>query len=87
MLKVLLILIASAMAQDFSETVSGKIIGIDDTSEIAVETSPGKQLLVDIHHAQTGDHIGTPIALERVVIAHGHFQGDRFIAESIHKGQ
>ena len=75
-----------AQAQAYPEMVSGVIIGID-AQNIAIETSPGKQLVVNISAAKSEDHIGSPIEVGRVVVVHGWYRGDKFFAGAVHKGQ
>jgi hypothetical protein len=76
----------AAHAQPYPEMVSGVIIGID-AQNIAIETSPGKQLVVNISVARSEDHIGSPIVVGRRVVVHGWYRGDKFFAGAVHKGQ
>jgi len=98
MLKILVVAIAAfigiagviltenvAWSQAYPEMVSGVIIGID-AQNIAIETSPGKQLVVNISAAKSEDHIGSPIEVGRVVVVHGWYRGDKFFAGAVHKG-
>jgi hypothetical protein len=79
-------LIAIARSQPYPEMVSGVIIGISPP-DIAIETSPGKQLVVNISVAKSEDHIGSPIVVGRRVVVHGWHRGDKFFAGAVHKGQ
>ena len=76
----------AAWSQAYPEMVSGVIIGID-AQNIAIETSPGKQLVVNIAVAKSEDHIGSPIAVGRSVVVHGWYRGDKFFAGAVHKGR